>query len=709
MRKKQFMALFLTGALTVGMAPTAAFAAEDAQAVSIEGTADTAMEGSAETPAPEGETTPAPEENTEGETTPTPETPNPTEPVVPETPPTEAPTETPSEPTRAPEETPSEEETLKEETAVSPTPEAKEGNSITFNDTTYTTLKEAVEAAQGGTVETPSEIKVSGEFTVEETIVVTSGQVVRIVAQSPDTTITRGASLTGNMFQVKGGTLDFCVAVPETGTTETPDASATLTINGTSGSGDPTEGAIVAVPSGTFILESGVTLTGNTSSKEGGAVRGAAGSQIALAGGSITGNSATEGAGIYSEGTISVKGSVNVSGNQVYGGVEENNIALKGAGVITVNDKLEGSKIGVKFLEGKEGTPVIALAEGVTDVTLADVLPVFTYEGTDFTIDENGLLKALNTTPTPAPDTEPPVLTGKKMEWTGANSAKIVAVSNEDGWYYVDWVKKGEQPPELDLNKEGVPVQADRAFTIYLTELDSQHDIDVYVRVKDKSNNLSKKMLFQLKRENITPTPADREPLVPKVTESVVQGLENPLEFYPNTFYPFTVIGAGTNNSKPVKGDVKWVPLYWSTSSNPSADKRQTAWKIGSTVGIRDAATYSLYVFFQKYEYDGTQWQQTDVVESASYKFSSKAIQFNTATPTPTIQGQQGGDGTYYDPETGEPIDQTVDGDVTGATSNSDTVATGDETPIATMMMLATLSLLAGGYVLVRRRKKTNE
>ena len=33
MRKKQFMALFLTGALTVGMAPTAAFAAEDALAV----------------------------------------------------------------------------------------------------------------------------------------------------------------------------------------------------------------------------------------------------------------------------------------------------------------------------------------------------------------------------------------------------------------------------------------------------------------------------------------------------------------------------------------------------------------------------------------------------------------------------------------------------------------------------------------------------
>ena len=40
------------------------------------------------------------------------------------------------------------------------------------------------------------------------------------------------------------------------------------------------------------------------------------------------------------------------------------------------------------------------------------------------------------------------------------------------------------------------------------------------------------------------------------------------------------------------------------------------------------------------------------------------------------------------------------------ADDSKDAVATGDETPVGTMMALAAASLLAGGYVLVRRRKK---
>ena len=41
----------------------------------------------------------------------------------------------------------------------------------------------------------------------------------------------------------------------------------------------------------------------------------------------------------------------------------------------------------------------------------------------------------------------------------------------------------------------------------------------------------------------------------------------------------------------------------------------------------------------------------------------------------------------------------------TGSTSKS-AVSTADESPIGTMSMLAVLSLLAGGYVIVRKRKK---
>lgn len=62
-------------------------------------------------------------------------------------------------------------------------------------------------------------------------------------------------------------------------------------------------------------------------------------------------------------------------------------------------------------------------------------------------------------------------------------------------------------------------------------------------------------------------TPTVKPARTPKVTASVVKGLEKPLKFYPGQFYEFKVIGAGTDNKSPVKGAVRWIPLYWSMSS----------------------------------------------------------------------------------------------------------------------------------------------
>ena len=43
--------------------------------------------------------------------------------------------------------------------------------------------------------------------------------------------------------------------------------------------------------------------------------------------------------------------------------------------------------------------------------------------------------------------------------------------------------------------------------------------------------------------------------------DSVVEGLDKPLVFYPNTYYKFNVTGAGTQNTNPVEGDVRWTPI----------------------------------------------------------------------------------------------------------------------------------------------------
>lgn len=55
--------------------------------------------------------------------------------------------------------------------------------------------------------------------------------------------------------------------------------------------------------------------------------------------------------------------------------------------------------------------------------------------------------------------------------------------------------------------------------------------------------------------------------------DSVVEGLDKPLVFYPNTYYKFNVTGAGTQNTNPVEGDVRWTPIILESFSQ-TAGKR---------------------------------------------------------------------------------------------------------------------------------------
>ena len=193
------------------------------------------------------------------------------------------------------------------------------------------------------------------------------------------------------------------------------------------------------------------------------------------------------------------------------------------------------------------------------------------------------------------------------------------------------------------------------------------------------------------------------------MTESKVTGLENPLKFFPRKFYDFQVVGAGQNDKDPVSGDEKWIPLYWSMSVNGS---KNTSWRIGSKEkGIRKAETYPLYIFFKKQTFNGKDWVDTDVVEYMKTSFRSAEItdeewkdyidDYNASNPD---------DGLNYD---GTSAGSIADLTPTEAASEQDTGSsertaadTADRTPIGSMSTLAMLSLLAGGYVIVRKRKK---
>ena len=300
------------------------------------------------------------------------------------------------------------------------------------------------------------------------------------------------------------------------------------------------------------------------------------------------------------------------------------------------------------------------------------------------------------------------------FSWINHTSANVTLISNKSGTCYYKWVSRNSDgtsatPKDLTSTGKQTTFTADKKFNIGLEDLDSDNPIDLYIQIKDKNGVLTNPLKIAFK-EDSRPKVADPTPTntpnayIPDVKESIVQGLDEAIQFYPNQFYEFTVIGAGTTNQDPNEGDVKWVPVYWSTAANPTQSQMHTAWKIGSAKGINKDATYNLYVFFQKYIYTGGQWQQTDTIESAVYQFKSAKL-----TPT----GTPGADGSYGGGQTGSNPDATITGEVSATSSNGgngtrsrNAVSTADNSPVGTMSALAVASLLAGGYVIVRRRKK---
>lgn len=718
MRRKQLFAILMAGALSMGMAPSAAFAAADTAAAQAEAEGELAAEEGTDAPAEDPAASETPAE--------TPETPAEE--------PAETPDETPSEETPA--ETP---ETQSADPTEVPAAEEAGSGTIVIGETAYATLKEAFAAVPDSTAEAndPTYIKISSEIEFGETIDVPANKNIILVATAKDIKIKRAAGFTGSLFSVSGGTFQIAG-----GTVNDKDGNAigtgSITVDGTGDGTTAVTAPMVDVQSGTFGISDGVTLSGNANTStevnggavnvasgaafyllggtvtgntaaQGGAVNAASGANVYLQGGTVTGNIAALGGGIYSEGAVNVKGTVSVTENKDQNDAASN-LVLAGEGKINVTGATTGSTIGVQVKDAKAGVSVVGLAEGVTDVTLAEVLPQLTYEGQTFTIGEDGKLVDPTVTVTPTPSEKPEAKAAIKIEsgkWTSHSSYEIKFHTNINGLYQVDWVKKGEKAPEITVS--GQKIKADKSTTVTVTDL-PDYDVDIYVTViseKDSKNYKSVKVDNSAQKRPeapVTPTPV---PKTPAVTESKVQGFENALTFYPGTFYDFRAIGAGTDNTDPHEGDVRWVPQYWSMSANPSSKDMHTTWKIGAAKGIyKDTeTTYDIYVFFQKEVYSGTEWQaQSGIIESVKYQFKAAPLAQTSVTPGVTGSGgTYGGDGTT---EGTSDLTPTTYADGTSGSASKSAVSTGDESPVGTMMALAAASILAGGYVLVRRRKK---
>lgn len=264
-------------------------------------------------------------------------------------------------------------------------------------------------------------------------------------------------------------------------------------------------------------------------------------------------------------------------------------------------------------------------------------------------------------TPTPVPKINVK-WTGEK--WVSRSSVNVTLQVDANGaCYYKAAARKKDgtsDVPRIDTGNSRVLVTANRSFVIYLKNLDTEKEFDLYLKILGSDGRTSrlKKLILNSRGirpaydvtptpeptltsappdYGVTPTPA-YTPSIPDVRGSVVRGLDSPLKFTPNKYYNFTVTGAGTTNSNPGPGDVKWVPVYWSTSPNPTDNRKNTTWRIGSAKGINKAATYNMYIFFQKYVYQKSAWEKTDEVQSAVYQFRSAALTTVKLT-TPGLSG----------------------------------------------------------------------
>lgn len=748
MRKKQLYAVILAGVVAAGSVPGTVFASQqDSVQAAAETIENEAAEEGTETSEVPSEPTETPDVPTEAPTEPTetPEVPTETPSEPTETP--DVPTEAPAEPTETPSEPNGDAQPSPEATAT-PIPggpvETDMGVSVNLIQADgsvkpiyYATLQDAVNAAleyyqaEDHDKSKAVVVEITKQFSLSETVRIENGKI-NIVAAA-DVSIGRidpqdpNKVLDGDMFVVTGKDSELQLSVKNGGR---------LTLSGENGSGgaELSSGALVRVENeGSFGISDGVILSGNTSSADGAAIDSKGGS-VVLKGGTITGNSGAKGA-VYSNADIAVQGTVTIKDNTGA------NLYLDGEAAAVVTDVLNNSAISLTSSAAAD-QKVIAKAGSKADGTAvsADEFKAaaeqFAYDTEDYSIvlGADGLTAVLKqeqseVTPTPTPTTDPSFLTyqSKTLKWVDHTTATAVMSTTKDCKWYYYFVDAGTSAEDIkrQYNASNAKNEA-KANTKFTVKAEKIPEKETWLVVAAKPTTGSAQLrVLKLNNNNrpaapVTPTVTTRAPRKYQVTESTVTGLENPLKFFPRKKYEFCVIGAGENDKNPINGDERWIPKKWRMSINgadqgdvddPRENHNPRKWTIASPGGIRNAATYPMYIFFEKQTYNGKEWVDTDVVEYMKTSFSSAEItdeEWNAYIDE--YNNEHPDDGLNYD---GTGAGSVADLTPTEAPSSQDTGSsekaaadTADYAPIGSMSALAALSLLAGGYVIVRKRKK---
>ena len=311
MKKKQLFAVLLAGSMTVGMAPAAAFAAEDTGAAAAEAQAAEENTGAADGTEFDAQTNvdgaDSQQEDTDGQADAQTDTDAGAQAAADAEAQATAEAQAQAE-AEAQAQAEAAQQQLEQEQAAED--QAVEEHADAIVKTTEE-LKNAIAGAPDftGNIDDTREnlyassykILISESFFLTESITIPENKNIAIFSvQGSETSISRG-TVTGDMFRVSAGSILSMTKNDGDGTTSV----GKLVIDGAKADGTQADGSIVSVDSGAkFVMTTGVTLANNSSAASGAAIRNSG--KTVIAGGEIRDNISAGGA-VNSTGTVSLE------------------------------------------------------------------------------------------------------------------------------------------------------------------------------------------------------------------------------------------------------------------------------------------------------------------------------------------------------------------------------------------------------------------
>ena len=444
MKKKQLFAVLLAGSMTVGMAPAAAFAAEDTGAVT-EAEASTADENT-ETPddgaavddqsqseadaQAEAEAQAAAQAQAEAEA--------------------QAAAQAQAE-AEAQAAAQAQAEAEAQAAAQAQAEEAQQEQTETVTGTTVTDeagLAAAIAAAPVIDINNVNKdnlttIVISGTVQITTPVTIPKDRGILIVGKDDTSMIQRAAGFTGNLFDVSGALYML------------DNSDSTLVVDGGSVNGVPAAGSLIHVASGAkFSMSTGLTLTNNkvvadaTTADTTAAAIFNEGGIVHISGGTIENNSSDRGA-VYSTGKVFIEkidkmAEPIISKNTKADGTTPANIILAGEGQLAVNGAITDPQIGFSVENAEErlqnSSAVIVKGEDCLDNDYPQALSVLAgkYEDVNYKVNpENGQLVS----------NKPVVTVTAKSE--KANTVTASIKSDKAGTYYYKCVAKNTEAPTI--------------------------------------------------------------------------------------------------------------------------------------------------------------------------------------------------------------------------------------------------------------------